>query len=541
LKTIELLPADTDGDGEPDMGTDTLKATDFLEPGVILDDCSPFDIPGNVKYFAFKDTDLPGGSSSLTIDMLTGADTSLIFTCSDKAALAEVYVVALDSAGNFGVCTTTVEFTSPETGDPCASTGGLMGVEGMILTEAAVPVGNVAVEVMGQDSSMKMTHTDGMYQVGNLLMGAQYNIVPRMDKDPLNGVSTLDLMLISKHILRVQPLSSPYKIIAADVNRSGNVSTVDMVQLRKLILGVRKRLPNNTSWRFIDYWHEFPQPDNPFYEPFPEKLHIDKLVQDIPDANFIAIKVGDVNGSARANALASAEERSVPATFYLQAPEMKLRAGSEYVVEITADQLPDIRGYQATLAIDPNYADFVDLHYAMLQAENFGVFADQGLITMSWHTDSPFEITNPGSEGQASKPLFGIVLRARSEALLSEVLSLNSRITRAEAYNEQDAKMDMGLLFREKQQNALPFELYQNEPNPFVNATVIGFQMPETGEATLRIQDIRGRSLKVINGIFEKGYNEIRLEGEDLPPVGVLFYTLETKDHEATKRMIRVQ
>ncbi|MBK7937144.1 MAG: hypothetical protein IPJ82_08605 [Lewinellaceae bacterium] len=95
-------------------------------------------------------------------------------------------------------------------------------------------------------------------------------MTPTKDDNPLNGVSTYDLVLISKHILGLEPLNSPYKMIAADANKSNSITTFDIVEIRKLILGIYNELPNNTSWRFVDKDYVFPQPTNPFATTFPE-------------------------------------------------------------------------------------------------------------------------------------------------------------------------------------------------------------------------------------------------------------------------------
>ena len=50
------------------------------------------------------------------------------------------------------------------------------------------------------------------------------------------GVTTYDRILITQHILGVKSLGSPYQILAADVNRSRSVTTLDLIQLRKIAL-----------------------------------------------------------------------------------------------------------------------------------------------------------------------------------------------------------------------------------------------------------------------------------------------------------------
>ncbi|MEZ4948564.1 MAG: hypothetical protein R2784_04100 [Saprospiraceae bacterium] len=57
-------------------------------------------------------------------------------------------------------------------------------------------------------------------------------------------------------------MTSPYKIIAADANNSGSVTTLDLGSTEKLILNVINDLPNTTSWRFVWADYVFPDPSN---------------------------------------------------------------------------------------------------------------------------------------------------------------------------------------------------------------------------------------------------------------------------------------
>ena len=85
------------------------------------------------------------------------------------------------------------------------------------------------------------------------------------------------------------------------------------------------------------------------------------------------------------------------------------------------------------------------------------------------------------------------------------------------------------------------FELYQNTPNPFRGETVIGFNMPTEGAATLSVQDVSGKVIMVANQDCEKGYNQFVVDGAKLPSTGVLYYTLSTDDVTATRKMIMVK
>ncbi|MBL7809182.1 MAG: hypothetical protein JNN28_15280, partial [Saprospiraceae bacterium] len=81
--------------------------------------------------------------------------------------------------------------------------------------------------------------------------GNDYKAVIRGERKlgPLVGVTTYDLVLMSKHILALEPFTSLYQSVAADVNRSKSVTTFDIVETRKLILGIYDTFPNAPAWR----------------------------------------------------------------------------------------------------------------------------------------------------------------------------------------------------------------------------------------------------------------------------------------------------
>ena len=109
--------------------------------------------------------------------------------------------------------------------------------------------------------------TLGFFAFQDVPQGDTVRLRPENNANWLNGVTTFDLVLISKHILGITPLSSPLKMIAADANRSNSITTFDIVQLRKVLLGILDTVPGNTSWRFIDSTFVFQDTLNPFSAP----------------------------------------------------------------------------------------------------------------------------------------------------------------------------------------------------------------------------------------------------------------------------------
>ena len=350
-----------------------------------------------------------------------------------------------------------------------------------------------------------------------------YTISPSKDLDPINGVSTQDIVIISKHILGLEALNSPYKLIAADVNNSRSITTLDLIQLRKLILSIDVKFSNNTSWRFIDANYAFPNRANPWLEQFPEIININNMDENMLNGDFVAVKVGDVNGTA--NPGDEATTRNLSGVFNIDVENANLVTGNEYKVPFTAADLANVEGYQFTLNLG-NGLDLVDVEYGVATEENFGFINDR-TITTSWNGAATSEV------------LFTIVVRANADVELSQALSVSSRFTTAEAYNKAGDLLDVALNFGGTEAQSADFALYQNNPNPFKGETVISFNLPEASEASITISDITGRTLKIIRGDFAKGYNEVRLSTNDLPTaVGVLSYKLTSADLTATKQMI---
>ena len=157
----------------------------------------------------------------------------------------------------------------------CQSAVQTAALSGVITTESRISVANVVV--MSSNGTQQVGHmsTDdaGSFSFNNLAIGQKTSLSAAKDDDYGNGVTTYDIALLSRHILDIKPLNTPYKIIAADVNHDGDVSAVDMLLMRRLVLKIITIFPNNTSWRFLDKKYIFSDPLNPLNEDFSEIIN----------------------------------------------------------------------------------------------------------------------------------------------------------------------------------------------------------------------------------------------------------------------------
>ncbi|MEM8907447.1 MAG: T9SS type A sorting domain-containing protein, partial [Bacteroidota bacterium] len=315
---------------------------------------------------------------------------------------------------------------------------------------------------------------------------------------------------------------------------SGHITAMDLIELRKVILFINEQFTNNTSWRFVDANYAFVNPMNPWATTFPEAVTINGL-SDGEIADFIGIKVGDVNNSAIANQLQTGETRNADQALELAVDEQTLSAGSTYRVDFKARDFKAIQGYQFTMTIDAN-AELVDVHTGTLPGlamEHFNVRRmGQGILTTSWNTWDQTTL-----EDEAI--VFSVELKAKADVQLSEILSINSNLTQAEAYSASGERMDIGLVFGQANGTTkAPFALYQNQPNPFKSETLISFNLPEASKATLTIYDLSGRVVRQVTGEYSKGYQQVSIEAAELNGVGMYYYRLETDKHSAVRKMI---
>ncbi len=85
------------------------------------------------------------------------------------------------------------------------------------------------------------------------------------------------------------------------------------------------------------------------------------------------------------------------------------------------------------------------------------------------------------------------------------------------------------------------FVLEQNYPNPFNPTTVVNYQLPVSGNVTLIVYDVLGRSVAtLVNERQTAGSHSVKFDAVGLPS-GVYFYRLQAGSFARTKKMILLQ
>lgn len=399
---------------------------------------------------------------------------------------------------------------------PPAST---IAVAGIIRTEEGAGIGAVTV----CQQPLQNTGSDGAYELlfGNTCLAT--GIFPERNDTPLNGISTFDLVLINKHILGLEALNSPYKLIAADANNSRSVTTFDIVILRKLILGIDTVFSNTSSWRFIPADYDFPDPENPFSEVFPEGV-TPILPAQAPQPlviDFVGVKTGDVNGSAIPGVSGPADDREISEwPFPMQ--DQFVRPNDPVNIVFYANW-EVMAGLQFTLEYESQALEFQSVVplIAGIGIDNFGVRpSGKNCITVS--ADNPRARNSAGLLSSAgSPPLFSIRFRAKEAGFIRNNLHLATKPTSAAVFNAA-GKQYCPVLRWELATPAPTQAVFF--PNPFGQAGV-RCRIDTDGQATgtIRIFDARGKI------VFQQqpAQQELYIPGAVFPVKGTYWYTLD--------------
>jgi hypothetical protein len=342
--------------------------------------------------------------------------------------------------------------------------------------------------------------------------------------DPLNGVSTFDLLQISRHILDIQPLQNFYQILAADVNKSQTITTFDIVEIRKLILGIYDTLPNLPSWTVV---RPVPNPGNLLSFPVLKDTYNLQLLQVGADTlwpalPFVAVKHGDVNQNASFSAEDTGDRAPV---LPLLIDRVMMEAGKSYWLSVGSAEDLEGLGFQLELRVDLTKAALLGM---------------EGVDPANWHlsADGRLRISVVGPVRLVGgTPLFRIHLRAHAPLVTEEAIQMGTAME-SEWYVPGDLRHPLALLpvfppAGSRSRCFLP------SPNPFSHATRFELWLAGAGRVVLEVVDVMGRQVYREEQWMEAGSQLLTYPAEGVVGGGPLFYRIQLDDQWFTGKLIR--
>ena len=173
---------------------DCKKPTPYCKNGIIVTLMNV--VPPMIQVWAsdLDDNSFDNCTSALIFSFSSDTtNTSITFFCNTQNTTKFVDVWVTDECGNQSYCTTqiTIQDNADVCGDPLINLGGL------VTNEENESIEDVEIHLGGSLAGMAMTNDDGMYNFDIAAPGGDYTVVPQKDNNPLNGVTTFDLVLES--------------------------------------------------------------------------------------------------------------------------------------------------------------------------------------------------------------------------------------------------------------------------------------------------------------------------------------------------------
>ena len=464
----------------------TVDAAMFVK-NTAIDNCSPSE---NITFSFSSDP----------------SDSLRVYDCSDVGAQV-VTIYGTDLSGNQTFMTTnlTVEGT-------VCPTGNIQGIiAGKVETPGHTALEGVNVQLFAPEHIHEYASAaDGSFSFENLPLSDDYMV--KIDQEALSykeGVSTIDLVKIQQHILGLGVFDNPYTVLAADVDGSKSVTPVDLLELRKVILGVSSAFSGGKSWKYFAADHTIDNPMEPWDAD--EAYHINNLNEQMEDVNFVAVKMGDVNGSMEDLLQEKADTRnSSTLDLIAHAAPDETHIKTAYTSKLHAIQFTmPIPDEEVTIASP--VLNITDEHYHI----------SGDVLTFAWYSVDPVTI-------EAGETLLSITGTPE--------VTFNSRITEAIAYDEREERLKLRLIPAEHD-----FAVAQNTPNPFVHTTEVTINLSASTSAQLIVHDAQGKELARSIKDLTAGENRVQVDFIPENYNGLVFLHVQTEYGIQTIKMIKLQ
>jgi hypothetical protein len=426
----------------------------------------------------------------------------------------DVVMTVWDEKGFYDYCVVKLIIS----GTSCADQNEVGTIAGTIYTSGGESIDKVTVTNESQIPEYplsRLTKGDGEYAFESNFMYYDYEVSAYKNDDVLNGVSTVDLVYILRHILGYQPLTEPSDFVAADINGDGSISAVDLIILRKTLLGIYDEFPSNSSWRFVSSDDPIEMGD---MWPMTEVRKIAPLYEHMMDQNFVGVKIGDISGDSKANA-----RQIIVKTRSQDILDLKTFLQSDGSMAIIAgDNYQEVYGFQMSMEVE---GTFSGIRGEGLDIGEEDLYYHNGMLHMSYAHEL-------GQTIEKGEVLF--VLEGVKEASIIPIG------LEAEAYRGTDLElMNIELDVLEVEEGV--FSLGQNIPNPWRDLTVIEVNVPKDGQLQMIVRDISGKLVLTRFQQLSAGRHQIVVDNKDITQPGVYTYEVIFGDKRISKRMIRLR
>ncbi len=324
----------------------------------------------------------------------------------------------------------------------------------------------------------------------------------------LEGLSTKDILIIQKHILGKQLLTDTLQYFAADVNNNFSVSSSDIAEMRKLLLGVIPEFPKVLPWYFFRTdWKTTISKFNAYESILFKGINITSFPR--LNADVLALKMGDLDYSYREiSDKIDTRVKENPAKVYLHLTTVSDVKNNDIAVYLENDAV-SLEGFQFALSLQKVNAD---LHIIQSQIPEDCIFIQNNILKLSFSTGEALDL-------DFSKPIFTLRFDNNiSPNELIQKIEYNTSL-RNEYYSSGLIEHEL-ILNKDESTTAEYFFIYPNPSDDYIQFDSKGIRH----DAIINIYDLKGRLIYNQSMVSNKRINTSEW------PSGNYFYTLVQND-----------
>ncbi len=521
---------------------------------IVVKDCTPptpfcvggaittlLDQSGNARIWA-RDFDLKSEDNCVDNEELRFSfspdpeDSNRTYSCADipngRFNSFELQVFVTDPSGNQESCRVTLELQDNVSAcENAVGSSQVMDVEGAIQTETNAPIHGVEVTIdTNQPGFPKsiVTGEDGQFHFQSLPMGHGYRLTSFKNDDLLNGVTTLDLVNMQRHIIGIESFNNPYSLIASDIDNNGVVNVADLVELRRVVLGFEDRYPNGQlAWRFIDRDRPILDEFNPF--PFVEFIQISETQNLQRPYAFMGVKIGDVNQTVQMGLQDELTEIRSQTDIGFILENSEIYEGEIIDIEFRLAEDADVIGFQYAFQFNPLALNILSIDSGNeidLVESDRRITANE--IKFSWTNDFSKRL-------ESGDVIFTIKAKTHRTGNIQDFISFDSEFTSEWYSSTKDvAAINSGFDNSHKSD----FVVHQNHPNPFEQTTRINVELPKESVVQLNLIDVSGAMIYESSTTYPAGLQTIELLKDNIGTSGIYYYTVTVDGISKTKKLV---
>jgi hypothetical protein len=345
-----------------------------------------------------------------------------------------------------------------------------------------------------------------------------------------NGVMLCDVTAIQNHILGLAPMNG-WQQLAADANKSHTITSNDIIEFKKLILGAYSSLPNYTApWRFIPEYIPSNYLAHFNYNPFAINQPGINVTQaqyteptwlfnfttgTVGNRGFDAVHLGDINNCVMLTTAGSGSKHAKKMIQQLDLiqnkEEVEIIPGNEYVLEFRAKNALEFAGFQSQFSVNEDLVtDLVVTSKAVKNfhsEENPGFHLSKGQLRLIFVKEE-----KEFKSCKADESLFELRFKATAYAAdIHEVIRLDttdfiSAIETSKSLDQLDLEPILVPTSSGRSSELLDTDL-RIYPNPISNELNLVYYAEKEGAIDVQIFNAAGALIYQNDPIMQLGWN----------------------------------